>query len=65
MPVKALDQMLARMSPDLAPDTYVFATAPAVPSGLVPLMAFREDEGLTLIVTAARPESTAGPPTSR
>jgi hypothetical protein len=51
MPVKALDQMLARMSPDLAPDTYVFATAPSVPDGLVPLMAFREDEGLTLIVT--------------
>jgi hypothetical protein len=52
MPVKALDQMLAQMSPDLAPDTYVFATAPAVPSGLVPLMAFREDEGLTLVITA-------------
>jgi hypothetical protein len=54
MPVKALDQMLAQMSPDLAPGTYVFATAPAVPSGLDPLMAFREDEGLTLVVTDAQ-----------
>jgi hypothetical protein len=51
MPVKALDQMLAQMSPELAPSTYLFVTAAAIPSGLVPLMVFREDEGLTLVIT--------------
>ncbi len=51
MPVTALDQMLAQMSPDLGSPTYVFVTINRTPERLVPLMAFHEDEGLTLIVT--------------
>jgi hypothetical protein len=51
MSVKALDQMLAQMSPDLGPPTYIFVTTHHTPERLVPLMAFHEDEGLTLIVT--------------
>jgi hypothetical protein len=51
VPVKSLDQMLAQMSPELAPRTYVFASVQQAPERLDPLMAFHEDEGLTLIVT--------------
>ncbi len=52
MPVKALDQMLARMSPELAAPTYLFVTVAQSPAGIEPLMSLREDEGLTLIVSA-------------
>jgi hypothetical protein len=46
------------MRPELGDDIYVFATLPpgcAVPARIDPVMIFREDEGLTLIV----PESQA------
>ena len=51
-----LEQLLAKMSPVLDPETYVFATLPDpdLPLGLAPLMVFREIEGTTLIVTKAR-----------
>ncbi len=45
------------MSPTLAPDTYVFATVPKVPSRLKPLMTFREGERITLILTLAEAEA--------
>lgn len=51
MPVKALDQMLSQMSPELGPHTYVFVSVQQTPDQLDPLMTFHEDEGLTLIVT--------------
>lgn len=61
MPVKALDQMLAQMSPDLAPPVYAFVTTDQAPPGLEPLMAFREDEGLTLIVTVEQADEQGWP----
>jgi len=39
------------------PGVFVFASADAVPSGIEPVMTFREDEGTTLIV--ARDQATA------
>ena len=48
--------LLASMEPELAPDTYVFATVPhgmPVPSGLDAVMSFREREGTTLILSQA------------
>lgn len=67
-PVKDLDQMLGQMSPELDAQTYVFATVSALPQGLVPLMLFREDEGLTVIVTeeqARRHSIAPEPPMTR
>jgi len=60
-----LQKLLASMTPQLLPDTHVFATlAPgvAVPDGLDPVMSFHEREGLTLIVTeeAAKAAGLAG-----
>jgi hypothetical protein len=49
-----LQKLLASMTPQLLAGTYVFATlAPDMPtpSGLNPVMQFREREGLTLILT--------------
>jgi hypothetical protein len=51
VPVKALDQMLSQMSPELGPRTYVFVSVQQAPERLDPLMALHEDEGLTVIVT--------------
>lgn len=48
-----LQKLLASMTPQLVPHTYVFATlAPGapLPQGLKPLMQFREREGMTLIL---------------
>ncbi|MET2830094.1 ACT domain-containing protein [Mesorhizobium shangrilense] len=48
-----LKKLLGSMTPELLPDVYVFATlAPGVaqPAGLVPMMLFREREGITLIL---------------
>ncbi|AZO49947.1 MAG: ACT domain-containing protein [Mesorhizobium sp.] len=48
-----LQKLLASMTPRLLPDVHVFATlAPGatMPDGLDPVMSFREQEGLTLIV---------------
>jgi uncharacterized protein len=52
--VKDLDKMLGQMSPDLADETYVFATVRVLPRGLEPIMTFSEDEGPTVIVTMAQ-----------
>lgn len=49
--VKALDDMLRQMSPDLSPETYFFTSVQEVPDGLTPLLVFQEDEGVTVIVT--------------
>ena len=46
-----LSRLLAGMTPRLQPGVFVFATVPgAVPVGVEPLMMFRENEGLALIV---------------
>lgn len=48
-----LQKLLATMSPDLRPGTYVFATLPPGtqrPAGIDPTMTFRELEGETLIL---------------
>jgi len=53
-----LQNLLGSMSPELLPGVYVFATLPpgeTVPSGVEPVMIFREKEGVTLIL----PESEA------
>ena len=42
--------LMASMDPVLDPVTYVFATAPAVPDGVSPLMTFAEAEGITMIL---------------
>ncbi len=51
-----LKRLLAGMRASLAPETHVFATIPpgaSIPTGLDPLMLFREREGTTLILTEA------------
>ena len=48
-----LQNLLGSMSPELLPGVYVFATLPpreTVPSGVEPVMIFREKEGVTLIL---------------
>ncbi|MDH3667347.1 MAG: ACT domain-containing protein [Paracoccaceae bacterium] len=48
-----LERLIASMDPELRPGVFVFATiAPgvAMPSGLAPVMLFRESEGVTLII---------------
>ncbi|MEO1293617.1 MAG: ACT domain-containing protein [Pseudomonadota bacterium] len=49
-----LDTLLHDMSPALCPGSYRFCTAAdgAIPPGVVPVMTFREAEGLSLIVEA-------------
>jgi hypothetical protein len=49
-----LATLLHGMQPVLADEVYVFVSIPdgsAVPSGVTPLMTFREAEGMTLIVS--------------
>ena len=49
-----LGRLLAGLNPRLDPVPYVFATSPgAVPAGITPLATFIEDEGLSVVVTAA------------
>jgi uncharacterized protein len=50
-----LGKLLATMEPALKDGEFVFATidGEAVPDGLRPIGTFREDEGLTVIITAA------------
>lgn len=55
-----LSALIASMDPVLGDAIYVFATLPhgtATPAGLPPVMAFREREGVTLIVTQAQAEA--------
>jgi hypothetical protein len=49
-----LDKLLATMEPALKEGAFVFATIDggSVPDGLHPIGTFREDEGLTVIVSA-------------
>lgn len=51
-----LTRLLAGMAPSLDPQRYAFTVAAdaAVPPALPPLMAFREDEGLTLVLRHER-----------
>jgi hypothetical protein len=49
-----LKTLLASMTPELLPGTYVFvslASGVSQPEGLEPMMVFHEREGMTLIVT--------------
>lgn len=55
MPETDLHRLLRSMEPVLLDERFVFATLPvgaAVPDGCVPVMIFREAEGITLIVRA-------------
>jgi uncharacterized protein len=45
-----LKSLIRGMSPRLMPGVFVFVTVAAVPAGIVPLMSFREAEGITLIL---------------
>src|SRR6478752_3181431 len=49
-----LGTLLATMEPVLRDGMFVFATVagPDIPTGLAPIGSFREDEGLTLILSA-------------
>ncbi len=62
-PVSHLPTLLASMAPRIAPDTYVFATVPKLPSRLKPIMTFREGERMTLILTLAEAEAANLPHT--
>ncbi len=49
-----LSRLIASMRPRLSPDVYVFATVPpdsTGPTGIAPVMMFRETEGTTLVLT--------------
>ena len=51
-----LKRLLAGMRPLMQPGIFVFATVPAgssVPAGVDPVMVFRENEGVTLILEEA------------
>jgi hypothetical protein len=59
-----LDQLLRSMQPVLHTEEYVFCTLPpdqATPEFLTPVGAFREAEGLTLIVPKRQAEQAALP----
>ena len=48
-----LPTLIRTMHPSAAPEVYVFLSVPSgqpVPGGVVPIMLFRETEGLTLVV---------------
>lgn len=48
-----LDALLKNMKPDLRPGIFVFCTIPTnepIPAALNPLLAFREQEGMTLVI---------------
>ena len=47
-----LGRLLAQLAPRLDPELWAFITLAEPPAGVTPLMTFREDEGLTCIVTA-------------
>ena len=48
-----LKDLIASMQPRLDPEVYVWATAPRVPDGVDPVALLREDEGVTVVLTAA------------
>ena len=51
--IKALDQLISTMQPELQPELYVYCVWPLNKSwhGPLPLATFREKEGLTLVLT--------------
>ncbi len=51
--IKALDQLISTMQPELQPDLYVYCIWPLDKGwhGPLPLATFREKEGLTLVLT--------------
>ena len=52
MPERDLARLLAGLAPGLDPDPWVFVTHPApLPPQVAPLMTFREEEGLTAILS--------------
>lgn len=58
-----LGQLLARMEPILEREPWVFVTVEAMPEGIAPLMSFREEEGLTLVVRPAEARALGLPDT--
>lgn len=50
MAERNLARLIAGLSPRLDPDPWVFVTMTSVPPDAHPLMTFREEEGMTLIV---------------
>lgn len=53
MPERNLARLIAALSPRLDPDPWVFVSVRSLPADTLPLMTFREEEGMTMIV---RPE---------
>jgi hypothetical protein len=61
-----LDELLRLMQPAMRPDLYIFCTVPEgseIPSGISPLMTFREAEGVTLIVEVSQADRAGLPGT--
>lgn len=56
--IKALDQLISTMQPELQPDLYVYCVWPLNKSwhGPLPLATFKEKEGLTLVLTEQQAE---------
>jgi len=55
-----LPRLIQSMSPSVGPDVYVFLSIPSgepVPGGIVPIMMFREAEGLTLVAPREQAEA--------
>jgi hypothetical protein len=55
-----LPTLIQTMRPSAGPDVYVFLSIPSgepIPGGIVPIMLFREAEGLTLIVPRDQAEA--------
>jgi hypothetical protein len=50
MAERNLARLIAALSPRLDPEPWVFATAKTLPPDIHPLMTFREEEGVTMIV---------------
>ena len=48
-----LKHLIASMRPRLDPEVYVWATARHVPDDVQPVATLREDEGVTVVLTAA------------
>jgi hypothetical protein len=57
-----LSILLVNLQPVMRPEVFVFCTMPtdrSVPEGVSPMLLFREQEGVTLIVTLAEAEAAA------
>jgi hypothetical protein len=55
-----LPTLIRTMSPSTGPEVYVFLSIPSgesIPSGIVPVMMFREAEGLTLVAPREQAEA--------